>query len=371
MSDSAGPLAGYRVAVTAERRREEIAASFERRGAEVTLAPSLRLIPLTDDHELRESTQTLIDVGVDDVVVTTGIGFRGWTEAADAWGVGDRLRRHLEEARIHSRGPKATGAIRSSGLREVWTAASESTTEVIDHLIDDGVEGRRVAFQMHGLPADEHVARLEEAGAKVLAVHVYRWEPPRDARPLDTLIADIGAGATDAVVFTSALGVAGLLDRAAALGRRDSVLEALRAMRPWACCVGPVTADALVKADVPVIVPNRSRLGDLIRRVSQELPERADRVCGIRGSVVVQRPCGVLVDGQYIPMPGGSMALFDKLADAQGGVVSRQRLLECLPDVATDTALDAAITRLRSRLPERDMVETVIKRGYRLACDPS
>jgi hypothetical protein len=45
-------LAGYTVAVTAERRREELAALLERRGARVVHAPAIRLIPLADDAEL-------------------------------------------------------------------------------------------------------------------------------------------------------------------------------------------------------------------------------------------------------------------------------------------------------------------------------
>ena len=46
----AAPLLGYRVGVTAERRRDEIAGLLRKRGAQVTVAPAIRLVPLTDDE---------------------------------------------------------------------------------------------------------------------------------------------------------------------------------------------------------------------------------------------------------------------------------------------------------------------------------
>jgi uroporphyrinogen-III synthase len=50
--------------------------------------------------------------------------------------------------------------------------------------------------------------------------------------------------------------------------------------------------------------------------------------------------------------------------------VDRRRLLDLLPDGDNDNALETAIARLRARLPARDLVQTVIKRGYRLAAAP-
>ena len=49
------PLAGYTVAVTAARRREELGALLARRGARVVYAPAIRIVPLADDTEDRKS----------------------------------------------------------------------------------------------------------------------------------------------------------------------------------------------------------------------------------------------------------------------------------------------------------------------------
>ena len=77
------PLAGFTIGITAARRAEEFAALLERRGAEVMAAPTIRILPLVDDTELEQVTETIIADPPELMVATTGIGFRGWVEAAD------------------------------------------------------------------------------------------------------------------------------------------------------------------------------------------------------------------------------------------------------------------------------------------------
>ena len=50
------PLAGCAVALTADRRRDDLAAMLRRRGTRVLEAPTLKLVPLEDDTELRAAT---------------------------------------------------------------------------------------------------------------------------------------------------------------------------------------------------------------------------------------------------------------------------------------------------------------------------
>ena len=64
---------------------------LERRGAAVQHAPALRIVPLADDTELLAATRELIERAPDITVATTGIGFRGWVDAAGGWGLGRRL----------------------------------------------------------------------------------------------------------------------------------------------------------------------------------------------------------------------------------------------------------------------------------------
>jgi uroporphyrinogen-III synthase len=274
-----GPLAGLRVGVTADRRADDQIDLLHRRGATTLHGATMRIVPLADDEALAQTTRALVEAPPAVVVATTGQGFRGWLEVADEWGLGERLRAVLGDATLLARGPKARGAIRGSGLREAWSAdATESSPEILDHLHAGGagaLAGTRIAVQLHGDPMTPFLAALREAGADVVEVHVYRWEPPPDLPAVDALIAAIVDRELDTVTFTSAPAVEGLLYRAEVLGRAEDLLAALRAgpdgAGVLACAVGPVTAAPLERRGVPSIAPERFRLGAMVRRLEEHV----------------------------------------------------------------------------------------------------
>jgi uroporphyrinogen-III synthase len=270
------PLAGFTIGITAARRREEFAAALERRGAKVISAPAIQIVPLADDSQLREATRRCLEHPLDIVIATTGIGFRGWVEAADAWGIGEELIKAIGEATVLARGPKARGAIRAAGLREAWSPESESSTEVLEHLMGGDLDGKRIAVQLHGEPLPDVVQTLRLAGAEVIEVPVYRWVPPADTAPLTRLIQAVSGAAVDAVAFTSAPAAASFLHTARELGLADAVRAALRG--PVVCaCVGPVTAGPFRQEGIPVIEPARARLGALVKEIVEQVPQRRPR----------------------------------------------------------------------------------------------
>ncbi|PRW64799.1 uroporphyrinogen-III synthase [Actinopolyspora mortivallis] len=271
MGDTDEPLRGYTVGVTAERKAEELASLLERRGAGVLRAPAMHTIPLPADGELAESTARVLAAEVDYVVVTTGMGFRGWMEAADASGDGDALRARLSRAALLARGAKARGAVRGAGLRETWSAPSEETREVLDYLLARDLRGRRVVVQVHGEPMPWFRQRLAEAGAEVLAVTVYRWTDPLEPEKLDGLIDEVIAGRVHALTFTSAPAARNLLGRAERTGRLDRLRAALHD-GVLLGCVGPVTAAPLREAGLSCVLPERARNTSLVRTLAERLP---------------------------------------------------------------------------------------------------
>ncbi|WP_245177394.1 uroporphyrinogen-III synthase [Geodermatophilus sp. DF01-2] len=358
------PLVGYTVAVTAARRREELGTLLERRGARVVYAPAIRIVPLADDAELVAATRAVLAQPVDLVVATTGVGFRGWLEAADAWGL--PLVHHLRDSRVLARGPKARGAIRGGGLVDAWSPASESSAEVLEHLLSGAegpLAGRRIAVQLHGDPLPDFVEALRGAGAEVLPVPVYRWVLPEDVAPVRRLVATIVARGVDAVTFTSAPAAASLLAVAEELGRRDELVAALRdGVLPVA--VGPVTAAPLTAAGVPSVQPERARLGALAREVVARLPER-DPVLQVGEHEVQVRGHAVLLDGRPVELASGPMAVLRALAARPGTVLSRPELVRVLPGGGDGHAVEMAVTRLRAALGA-PLVETLANCGYRL-----
>jgi uroporphyrinogen-III synthase len=364
------PLAGFTVGVTAARRADELCALLERRGATVMRAPALRIVPLPDDTELLAATKRLLDRGPDVVIATTAIGFRGWIEAADGWGLGEPLLERLRHVELLARGPKVRGAIRAAGLKESWSPASESMAEVLDRLMDEGVAGRRIVVQLHGEPLPGFSEALRAAGAEVVGVPVYRWMPPEDIGPVDRLIDTVVARGLDAVTFTSAPAAASLLERADRRGLRGELLDALRHdILP--ACVGPVTALPLEAHEVPTSQPERFRLGPLVQLLAAELPGRV-RPLPVAGRRVEIRGHAVVVDGELRAVPPAGMALLRALARRPGWVVSRADLLRVLPGAGRDEhAVETAMARLRAALGAPKLIQTVVKRGYRLALDPA
>jgi uroporphyrinogen-III synthase len=366
--DAVPPLAGFTVGVTAARRAEELATMLERRGATIQHGPALRIVALADDTDLESATRGLIASPPDITVATTGIGYRGWIEAADGWGLGEELLTALGQGEMLARGPKARGAIRASGLVDAWSPESESTAEVLEHLLERGVEGRRIAVQLHGEPLPDVVEALEIAGAEVMTVPVYRWAPPADIAPLDRLLDAVLTGGIDMLAFTSAPAAAGLLARATERERHDELVAALRGP-VLALCVGPVTAAPLEALDIPTVQPQRSRLGAMVRTLESVAPSRARRL-PVGGKEIELRGHAVLVDGVLRPVPPTPMALLRVLARRPGRVVPRSELLAAQPGGTDEHAVENAIARLRTALGEPGLVQTVVRRGYRLALEP-
>ena len=368
------PLTGFRVAVTSARRADELATLLRRRGATVTSAAAIEMVPLPDDDELQQNTVSLIESPPDIVIATTGIGFRGWMSAADGWGVATALTDALSKARVVSRGPKATGALRAGGLPEEWSPDSESSREVLHYLLEGGIAGARIAVQLHGAtddwdPFPEFLDELRAAGAEVVPIRVYRWHPAPRNGDFDQLVAGIAEEKFDAVSFTSAPAVASVLMRAGEMGLEAEVLSALRG-GVHAMCVGPVTARPLVRLGVPTSAPERMRLGALARHITDELPLLQSRTVRVAGHLLEIRGNCVLVDGAVKTMSPAAMATIRALALRPGTVVSRADLLRALPGSSTDThAVETAVLRLRTALGDKKMVATVVKRGYRLPVD--
>jgi uroporphyrinogen-III synthase len=365
-----GPLAGFTVGVTAARRADELGALLQRRGAAVLHAPALRIVPLADDSELLAATKDLIDQAPDVVVATTAIGFRGWVEAAEGWGLGEPLLERLRAVELLARGPKVKGSIRAAGLTEDWSPSSESMAEVLDRLLEEGVDGRRIAVQLHGEPLPGFVEALRAAGGEVVGVPVYRWMPPEDIGPVDRLLDAVVSRGLDAITFTSAPAAVSLLNRAEERGLLPELIAALH-HDVLPACVGPVTAVPLQARGVDTVQPERFRLGPLVQLLCQELPGRA-RALPIAGHRVEIRGHAVLVDGELRPVPPAGMSLLRALSRRPGWVVARSELLRALPGAGRDEhAVETAMARLRTALGAPKLIQTVVKRGYRLALDPA
>jgi uroporphyrinogen-III synthase len=149
----------------------------------------------------------------------------------------------------------------------------------------------------------------------------------------------------------------------------EHFLDALRG-DVAALCVGPVTAAPLTRLGVAATYPERYRLGALARLIAEEVPRRTCYVTA-GGHRISLRRNAVLVDGMVRSVSPAGMALLRRLLAGAGRVVSREELLAQLPGGSDDThAVETAMARLRAALGAPGAIQTVVKRGYRLAIDP-
>tara|TARA_R110002020_G_scaffold15576_21_gene55599 strand:- start:6068 stop:7210 length:1143 start_codon:yes stop_codon:yes gene_type:complete len=360
-------LAGCTIVIAVDRRSGELAAALERHGATVRHAPALTIVPHIDDEALIERTRELIATPPDIVVVTTGVGFRGWMEAADEAGLLDDLQPALAGAQIVARGPKARGAIQQAGFAADWVAESETSVELGEFLLAEGVSGRRIAVQHHGSGADGLDELFETHGAQVVSLTVYRWGPPPDAEAVRRSVIATGAGEVDAVLFTSAPGAQEWVAAAERDRVLDDIRDRVRSGRVLMAAVGPITAGPLQAALLDPLIAERGRLGSLVRSVVTHFGGGRAPGLDTGAGRLELRSTGAVLDGRLIPLSRTGIDVLAALFDARGGVVSRTNLQGALPRSGDNThAVEMAVARVREALAAPDLIKTVVKRGYRL-----
>ena len=87
-------LEGCTIVIAVDRRSSELAAALERHGAQVRRAPALSILPHIDDDALIAATRALVETPPDVVVVTTGVGFRGWMAGLKGYYVPESVAYH-------------------------------------------------------------------------------------------------------------------------------------------------------------------------------------------------------------------------------------------------------------------------------------
>jgi uroporphyrinogen-III synthase len=130
--------------------------------------------------------------------------------------------------------------------------------------------------------------------------------------------------------------------------------------------VGPVTADPLRAAGFDPLLPERSRLGALVRSLVMFLGDASESVATTAGQLRVRATAATL-NHEVLPLSPSGLAILRALASEPGSVRSREELLTALPGDSDDPhSAEVAVARLREALGQ-PIVQTVVKRGYRLA----
>jgi len=364
-------LDGFTIGVTADRRWEEQASLFERRGATVVHGPAIRTLPLGCEDRLRAATDDVLARPPRFLVANTGIGMRSWFAAAECWGIGADLSAALARSAIYARGPKASAAVHANGLEVVARGRTERLAEVVAAVGSVAQRGDRVAVQLDGGARPVDLGELEAAGVEVVEVPVYEWRMPDDPRPAVRLAEAVVAGRVHAVTFTAGPQVRNWLALAADVELARSLLAALNGGEVVVGCVGPVCADAAVSAGIApssLVVPATARLGPLVRAVADALAARTATVA-LAGGELVLRGTVVHVGADRVELTDTEARLLATLAERGGAVVGKEELLRRVwgSDDGDTHVVEVTVGRLRRRLGRHGRaIAAVPRRGYAL-----
>ena len=107
----------------------------------------------------------------------------------------------------------------------------------------------------------------------------------------------------------------------------------------------------------------------MVKQLETELPSRsAGLQLEVGGHALLLHGEVLLVDGVEVKLSPAPLAVLHALVVNPGHVVSRRDLLAALPSgtAGSEHAVEMAVARLRAAVGTR-MIQTVVKRGYRLA----
>jgi uroporphyrinogen decarboxylase len=264
-AEKQGGFAGLRVVAFESRRNRETAELIARQGGKALVAPSLREVPLQENKEAFAFGEELFAGRLDMIICTTGVGLRTLVEALSTRHPLPQIQEALRRVTLVCRGPKPVSVLGELGLLPHVTVPEPNTWREVLAALDAKapVKGLRVAVQEYGVPNLEFLNGLEERGAVLLRVPVYRWSLPEDIGPLQGAVREVAAGRADALLFTTATQVNNVLQVARELGLEDSFRAALR--RAAVFSIGPTCSERMKEMGVPVdMEPSHPKLGALV-----------------------------------------------------------------------------------------------------------
>ena len=270
-------FAGLRVLALESRRGEELARLIETYGGRPVVAPAMREVPLESNQEALEFVRALLRDEFDMVIFLTGVGTRALAGVAETLGPREEYAAALRRVRVVARGPKPVAALRELGVTPNISAPEPNTWRELLHALDaeaasQPTRGLRIAVQEYGVASEELLTGLQERGARVTRVPVYRWALPEDVAPLRAAVRALAREEIDVVLFTTSIQVSHLLQIASEMSQEEPLRTGLR--RCAIASIGPTTSEELrshgLEADLE---PSHPKMGFLVKEVAARSAE--------------------------------------------------------------------------------------------------
>ena len=265
-------LAGLRVAALESRMSDQTAILIERAGGVAVRAPSMRELPLDNQHQALQFAEHLLSDQLDVVIFLTGVGAKHLAEAIETKYPAEVWKAALAKTTIVARGPKPLTVLRGWGLKVAVQVPEPNTWRDVLESLDQKlpVQGKRIAIQEYGQTNPELIAGLEERGAKSIElVSVYRWALPEDLGPLKAAISGLIDGQIGVLAVTSAQQVKHMLQVAESEGLAKPLIDALN-HHVIVASIGPVATETLIESGIrPDLEPEHPKLGPLVQTLAK------------------------------------------------------------------------------------------------------
>jgi uroporphyrinogen-III synthase len=132
------------------------------------------------------------------------------------------------------------------------------------------VNGLRVAVQEYGVSNPDLLKALEDRGAEVFPVPIYKWALPEDLGPIRHVLDEIIACRVHVILITNAVQV----DHVMQVLAQDGTVEPFRAAikNLIVASIGPTASERLRHHGWPVdFEPSHPKMGILVKEVSEEV----------------------------------------------------------------------------------------------------
>ncbi len=374
---SRGPLTGYRVGITADRGRQELAEALQRVGAEAMLGPTVASVPLAQSEALEASTEEAISRPPEVLLLTSYAGGEGWVSNAERLGRDGALVEALAQTRVFvlAQGQAVQGQATPASLGVPGVGVLPHDAGAALGLLVDVVGdlcGRRVSVQTgEGGCLPGLVEVLRGAGAQVVEVAIPGSAPPVDSAPARGLVEAVIERRVEALAFIAPGEVRNLVRLADDLGVRIEMTAALNDDVLTACSSPSCTRTASSLGLHRVVQPDRAKVGAFVDTVVERLGETAIHL-ELGGVDVALRGALAVIGGEDVWLAHRERGLLAALARRPGTVVTKAELLQRVwgsdgADGADAHAVEVAVARLRRRLGAAGTgVQAVPRRGYRL-----
>jgi uroporphyrinogen-III synthase len=268
---------GAPVLALESRRAKEMAALIATYGGKPVAAPAMREMALDSNTEASRFLAAVVKDEFDMVIFLTGVGTRSLAAIAETTMTREQFVAALARVRVVARGPKPTAALRELGVGVSVTVPEPNTWRellaALDHeLPPPAMRGMRVAVQEYGVPGAELLAGLQERGAVVTRVPVYRWALPEDLEPLRAAVRSIAAGEIAVALFTTSVQITHLFHVAAEMSMEGALRSGLR--RCVIASIGPTTSEELERRGLrPDMEASHPKMGILVKEASDNCAE--------------------------------------------------------------------------------------------------